>query len=137
MKYIIIFLIALTIRITAWQLLKPDFVYSRTDNVEYFYNSINLTAHPYFQAYWHYKEWYQRTPIYTLFLHIIQRQLIFQILLSSFGVVLMYKMNKIAGLIWLIYPQEIIYSFQYAKESLLLFFVIVAIYLLRERNTIK
>jgi hypothetical protein len=42
----------------------------------------------------------------------------------------MFKLNRTAGILWTIYLQDIIHSFQYCKESLLLFCVISAIYIL-------
>jgi hypothetical protein len=102
--------------------------------MEYFYTSLNLEVHPYFQQFFNYHNWYERTPVYVFFLHIIQRQLIIQILLSAIGVVLMSKMNKLAGWLWCFYPQDIIHSFQFAKEGLLIFCVITAIFLLKNRR---
>ena len=101
-----------------------------TDAVEYYYNSVDFQVLPGAT----YTNWYERTPAYVLFLHLIQRQLLIQILLSSIAVVLMFKMNKLAGWLWCFYPFDVISSFQYHKECLLVFLIIGLIYLFRERR---
>lgn len=131
---IFVFLIAFTIRIIFWKIYGGLFSSIDGDTLEYVLTSVNLKPNNVFKLTWNYSEWYQRTPVYVLFLHIIHRKLIFQIILSSISCVLMYRMNKTAGLLWTIYLQDIIYSFNYNKESLLLFCVILFMYLFRNRR---
>ncbi|RPI19696.1 MAG: hypothetical protein EHM58_00390 [Ignavibacteriae bacterium] len=131
-KLLLILLIAFSVRYLTSELLGGPFIsFDHYDSMEYLYTSINFNVYPYFQQVYNYHHWYERTPTYVLFLHIIHRELIIQILICSLSTVLMYKMNKLAGWIWCFYPQDIIYSFQYGKEGLLIFCCIAAIYLLR------
>lgn len=133
-EIILIFLTAFFIRLFFWHTFGTILSLSNSDSLEYYISSVNFEPLEVHKLFWGYSEWYQRTPIYILFLHLIGRQLIFQVLLSALGCALMYRMNKTAGLIWVLYPQDIIYSFQYAKETLLLFMVICAIYFLRNNR---
>jgi len=134
-RLVIIFLMAFCIRIAAWNYF-GDYakrtVY--TDCIEYYNNSINLTPDPHYAKMWNYTQWYQRTPGYVLFLHLIQRSIIIQLLISGLACAVMFKLNKFAGWIWVFYPQDIICSFNYIKEALLLPLVIFAIYLLRKKR---
>jgi hypothetical protein len=76
----------------------------------------------------HYQYWYQRTPLYTLFLYLLTPQIavFIQMLIGSIGVYLMYLMNKKAGYIWMFY--EIPYSIIFLKECLMYALIITIIY---------
>lgn len=132
-----VFSLALTIRLIFMYFLNPTFSAINADTIEYYLTSINLEPHKFFRLLWGYENWYERTPVYVLFLHVIQRQLIIQVILSSIGCVMMYRINKTAGILWIFYLQDIIYSFQYNKESLLLFSIILVIYFLRNRKLLQ
>jgi hypothetical protein len=129
-----LFLAAFIIRVIFWKLPGTFFTTHSSDSIEYYITSINFKPFSCFKLYWGYDYWYERTPVYILFLHVFQQELIFQIILSSLGCIILYKLNKAAGLLWCVYLQEIVYSFQYSKETPLLFFVILSIYLFRNRS---
>lgn len=128
-RLVIIILIALSVRLIAWGTLGTNTNFRETDNMEYYHTSINLEPSLHYQVQYGGFEWWEHSPLYVLFLHVTQRQLAAQVLLSVVGVVLLYKINPIAGWIWCLYPQDIIYSFQYGKECLLIFLIITAVYL--------
>lgn len=130
-----VFLVALALRIGAWNYF-GDYANKTvyTDCIEYFNNSVNLTVDPHYTKMWNYTQWYQRTPGYVLFLHLIQRSILVQLLISGFACVVMFKINKFAGWLWVFYPQDIICSFNYIKEALLLPLIIFAIYLFRKKQ---
>jgi len=130
----LVFVVAFLIRLLFWVLFGTYLNITNSDSLEYYINSINFQPLDVHKAYWGYDNWYERTPLYILFLHITHRELIIQVFLSALSCVLMFKLNKTAGILWIFYPQEIIYSFQYGKETLLIFLVIMFIYLLRNHR---
>lgn len=131
---LLVFLVAFFVRYLAWKMLGSLFNAKCGDSIEYYITSINLEPHTFFKLLWGYEHWYQRTPAYVLFLHLIERNLIVQIFLSSLGCVLMYRINNIAGLLWTFYPQDIIHSFQYNKECLFVFCIILSIFILKNKK---
>lgn len=133
-----IFLIAVMIRVSVYLIVKiffgdPEFM--SFDSWEYFYNSQNLEAWQNATDYIGYEYWYQRTPGYVLFLYLIRPEnaIPIQILISAVGVVLMYRMNKLAGWMWCFYPVSIFNSFQFMKETIYIFLIICLIYILRKQ----
>lgn len=133
-EVIFIFSAAFIIRLFFWNWLGSLFNAYNADTIEYYITSFNFEPHTFFKSMWSYEHWYQRTPLYVIFLHLINRELIIQIIISSIGCALMYKLNKLAGVLWVIYLQDIIYSFNYNKECLLLFCIILSIFLLRNHR---
>jgi hypothetical protein len=132
-----IFLIALLIRLSAWfifELAYNDASFPHFDSYEYYYNSESLAVWEPAKEKLGYDSWYERTPAYTLFLYLTDRILLMQILISAFGVLLMYRMNKAAGWAWCFYPMDIIHSFQYMKETLLIFIIISIIYAFKKHD---
>ena len=132
-----VFLLALLIRISFYLFTKfffgnPEFI--SFDSWEYFYNSQNLEIWQNAKEYIGYEYWYQRTPAYVLFLYLVRPEnaIFTQIIISSLGVVLMYKMNKTAGWLWCFYPTSIFNSFQFMKETIYIFIIICLIYTLRK-----
>jgi len=117
----LIFVTAFLIRFVFWKHFGTLFSAVDGDSIEYYFTSINFEPHSLFKHMWGYEHWYQRTPFYIIFLHLIQRQLIIQIILSSIGCVMIYKINKLAGFLWVFYLQDIMHSFQYNKECVLVF----------------
>lgn len=134
--YLLVFLVSFAIRAIAWKLFGPLFNSKCGDSIEYYITSINLQPHSFFKVLWGYEYWYERTPGYVLFLHFIERNLLIQVIISSLGCVFMYKINKYAGLLWIFYPQDIFHSFQYNKECLLVFLIIVSIFFLKHKKYI-
>lgn len=133
-----IFLIAFTVRMIFYLIVKifygsPEFI--SFDSWEYYYNSQNLEVWQNAKNYVGYYNWYERTPAYVLFLYIIRPEnaIAVQIIISSLGVVLMYKMNKAAGWLWCFYPVSIFNSFQFMKETIYIFLIICLIYTLRKQ----
>lgn len=86
------------------------------------------------QARFGYSNWYERTPVYTLFLHLTYQSLIIQMVLSAIGVVLMWKLNALAGLIWCFYIPDILHSSTYWKTSLLCFLIIGMVTLIKDKR---
>lgn len=129
-----VFICALGVRLLFWKIFGTYMSYFRVDSMEYYQTSINFEPPEIIRLLLGYNYWYERTPAYILFLHLIHREIFIQIIISSFSVVLLYRINKIAGWLWCFYLQEIMYSFQYAKESLLLFFIILSIYYLKNNK---
>lgn len=131
-KILIIFFIALALRVTGFITLGPLIELKNTHSLELIYNSMNLETHPYFTNEYKYSKWYERTPGQVLYLHIIHRNILITILISALSCVILYKIIPAAGWLWVFNPQEIIYSFQYGKETLMIFLIISAIYLFRK-----
>lgn len=133
--FMAVLILSLSIRLISWNCCGSILgFHPNGDSIEYYVTSINLEPMEIHKLYWGYSHWYERTPVYVLFLHLIHRELIIQVILSAIACLLMFKLNKVAGVLWMIYPQDIIYSFQYGKETLLLFFIICAIYVLRDKR---
>jgi hypothetical protein len=109
-------------------------IFSGTDDREYFYMANNnLQVLPDSTRQFQYTHWYQRTPIYTLFLYVLTPQiaLFVQMFIGSIGVWLMWKMNKWAGFTWNVW--ECGYDMIYFKESLLFALIIFIIYLFSKK----
>ena len=123
-KYLIIFLVAFIIRILTLLVFAyyfDNYSYKESDAKAHYETSINLEVPKYAQETIGYKDWWVRTPVYVLYLHLTHQSLLFQILISAFTVLLLYKINPLAGWIFCFYPQSIILSFQYNKEVLIWF----------------
>lgn len=123
-KYLIIFAVALTIRIITMLIFSQyfdDYSHKESDAKAHYETSINLEVPKESQETIGYKDWWVRTPVYVLYLHLTHQSLLFQILISAFTVLLLYKINPLAGWIFCFYPQSIILSFQYNKEVLIWF----------------
>jgi hypothetical protein len=135
-----IFLIALIIRLAVWFVFETAYgeaSFPAFDSYEYYNNAEALEVWPPAGERFNYNNWYERTPAYVLFLYLIDRVLLLQVIISAFGVVLMYRMNRLAGWIWCLYPMDIIHSFQYMKETLLIFLIIAVIYAFKRRDYIS
>ena len=132
-----IFLIAFILRFML-SFIRPDLP-TLIDEKEYFYNGKNLEIiyNPSEDGrMYDYQHWYNRTPVYMLFRYLTQDfTLIVQMIFSSIGVVLMWKMNKIAGWIWCFYPVDVFYSFHYFKFSLMTFLIILSTYLWKKSQS--
>ena len=123
-KYLTIFAVALTIRIITMLIFSQyfdNYSHKESDAKAHYETSINLEVPKESQERIGYKDWWVRTPVYVLYLHVTHQSLLFQILISAFTVLLLYKINPLAGWIFCFYPQSIILSFQYNKEVLVWF----------------
>jgi hypothetical protein len=125
------FLFALLTRILLFVILYCSFPNQnisalRGDPLEYYNNAQNLEntrTNPEIV----YTYWWERSPLYTLFIHIFNPYAIFaQMIIGSLGVVWMWRMNKKAGLIWSFW--ECWYSIIYYKECLMYAMIIFIIY---------
>lgn len=132
--YLIVFTAAFVLRFIAWKIFGTYFSIRDTDSVEYFITSIDFGPLGIHKSLLGYDYWYERTPAYILYLHLTHRELIIQVLISSISCLIMYRLSKTAGILWMFYIQDIMYSFQYQKETLLLFFIILAIYLFKDNK---
>ena len=104
------------------------------DSYEYYHNSKNLEVWDEAKEHHLYDRWYERTPAYVLFLHLTGEYAIpIQIILSTITVLLVYKINPIAGWLLCFYPVHILGANQYMKETLMIFFIAVLVYW-HERN---
>ena len=123
-KYLTIFAVALTIRIITMLIFSQyfdNYSHKESDAKAHYLTSINLEVPKESQEVIGYKDWWVRTPVYVLYLHLTRQSLLLQILISAFTVLLLYKINPLAGWIFCFYPQSIILSFQYNKEVLIWF----------------
>lgn len=128
-KYcILLFLVAFGLRFGLSYKYNDPFI-GGIDSHEYYYNSWLNGVDPVGSKQFGYTNWYERTPFYTLYLHITHRSLIIQMLLSAFGVILLFRINQLAGLLWAVFPGEILMSFSYMKESFVMFQIILLIYI--------
>jgi len=126
-----VFMASLIIRAVAsgilW-IIKPNFHLVGLDSREYNYLYKNFKPLPEaVEIIGNYK-WYQRTPMYVLFLYVCRGNLLPQMILSSLGVALMYEMNTMAGLIWMFWIPEIFDSMIYMKYTLYNFLIILVMY---------
>lgn len=100
------------------------------DSIEYYNNAQDLEntkTNPEIV----YTYWWERSPLYTLFIHIFNPYAIFiQIIIGSLGVFWMWKMNRKAGLVWNFW--ECWYSLIYYKECLMYATIICIIYKVKE-----
>jgi len=88
------------------------------DAREYYHNAQHLTKGD-AKTDWQttYTHWWERSPLYVLFLWFFNPVAVYvQILISSFGVYLLWRMNWKAGWVWNIY--ECWYSIIFLKESI-------------------
>lgn len=129
--FILIFLIALSIRVL-FSFIHTPFV--SLDSREYYYNSQNLTVMTEASERFGYSNWYERTPVYTFYLYLTHQSLLIQMIFSSFGVVLMWRLNALAGLIWGFYIPDILHSSTYWKTSLLCFLIIGLVTLIKDKR---
>ena len=125
---IYLFLIAFGVRIIINIFYAPELI---GDAEEYFINSQTLenTA-----QHFPYNHWYERTPVYMLFLHITGQSLFIQIILSALTCVLLEKLYKYSGWIYCFYLPSIFYSNVYMKTTLLTFLFVWLVYLFRNRK---
>jgi hypothetical protein len=132
---IIIFTLAFIIRFSAWAAFNAAYdipvEFPSFDSHEYYHNSENLEVWKPATEKLGYTQWTDRTPAYTLYLYLTNQNLWIQLLISCLTVVLMYMIHPVAGMILCFYPVHIIYSFQYMKETLLLYFVVYILYTYR------
>jgi hypothetical protein len=135
-KYLIIFAVALAIRIIAMFIFSQyfdNYSHKESDAKAHYETSINLEVPKESQETIGYKDWWVRTPVYVLYLHLTHQSLLFQILISAFTVLLLYKINPLAGWIFCFYPQSIILSFNFNKETLLWFVLAMLLYVIHFR----
>jgi hypothetical protein len=128
---LLVFLIAFSIRFLFSFIHSPFVCF---DSKEYYYNSQELTVMPEAQTRFGYSNWYERTPVYTLYLHITHQSLLIQMIISAVGVVLMWRLNPLAGLIWCFYVPDILHSSTYWKTSLLCSLIIGLITLIKDKR---
>ena len=81
-----------------------------------------------------FRSWYERNPLHTLVLYVTHRSILFQIGLSVLTVLLLFKINHIAGWLYCFYPQSIIYSNMFTKVTLTLFLFVLAMYLFKNKK---
>ena len=123
-KYLVIFVAAFLIRIITMLIFScyfDNYSHKESDAKAHYETSINLEVPKESQERIGYKDWWVRTPVYVLYLHLTHQSLLLQILISAFTVLLLYKINPLSGWIFCFYPQSIILSFQYNKEVLIWF----------------
>jgi hypothetical protein len=102
------------------------------DASDYYYTSINLEVPKFLGEYYGYSNWYERQPLHVLVLYLTKQSILFQILLSTLTVLLLFRMNHIVGLIYAFYPQSIIYSCMFTKVTLMVFLMVLAVYLFKK-----
>jgi hypothetical protein len=129
-----IFIIAILIRTAVYFLMPGNPSFISFDSWEYYYNSQELQVWDRAAERLGYAEWYYRTPAYTLFLYLIRpdNAIAVQIIISSLTVLLLYKLNYKAGWMFCFYPISIFGSFQYMKETLLIFLIISGVYVIEK-----
>ena len=135
-KYLIIFAVALAIRIIAMFIFSQyfdNYSHKESDAKAHYETSINLEVPKESQEVIGYKDWWVRTPVYVLYLHLTHQSLLLQILISTFTVLLLYKINYLAGWLFCFYPQSIILSFNFNKETLLWFVLAILLYAIHFR----
>ena len=130
-ELVCLIIIAAVLRVSFLLVVSPQF--PGIDAHEYYDISKDFQVHEARAAQMGYNHWYERTPLYVLWLHITGRDTYYQIFLSLLGVYLMYRMNRRAGWLWCFAPESLIRSCQYSKESVMIPLVIIAIYFFRNR----
>ena len=113
---------------------KPPAKIQLMDASEYYYNSINLEVDKISADYWGYSHWWERNPLHTLILYLTGNSIMFQIFISALSVMLLFHLNKFAGILLMLYPQNIIYSFLTTKINIMLFLVVVAMVIFKDRK---
>lgn len=101
------------------------------DAHEYYYNSQTLDNTV---GQFPYEHWYQRSPVYTGFLHLTGQSLLVQILLAALTCVVLELLYRRAGWAYAFYPPGIMYANVYMKETLLIFLFVLVAYLLRNHK---
>ena len=135
-RYLAIFAVAFSIRIITMLIFSyyfDNYSHKESDAKAHYLTSINLEVPKESQETIGYKDWWVRTPVYVLYLHITHQSLLLQILISAFTVLLLYKINPLAGWIFCFYPQSIILSFNFNKETLLWFVLAMLLYVIHFR----
>ena len=104
------------------------------DTMEYYSASQNLEIDPIRGYQFHYTKWYERNTVYVFFLWVFRTPyaLFIQMLISSIGVLLMFKMNWKAGIFWNFW--EAGYSILYNKEAIMFALIIFIIYKFRIKH---
>jgi len=129
---VVIFFVAALLRLSFFFMF--TFYYSNPTHLEsdanaHYLTSINLEVPKEQQEKIGYKNWYERTPVAVFFFHVIRQNIFILIFISSLTVVLLWKINHLAGWLWCFYPQAIILSYQFNKETLLWFVLAGLIYI--------
>jgi hypothetical protein len=135
-RYLAIFAVAFSIRIITMLIFSyyfDNYSHKESDAKAHYLTSINLEVPKESQETIGYKDWWVRTPVYVLYLHITHQSLLLQILISAFTVLLLYKINPLAGWIFCFYPQSIILSFNFNKETLLWYVLAMLLYAIHFR----
>jgi len=135
-RYLAIFAVAFSIRIITMLIFSyyfDNYSHKESDAKAHYLTSINLEVPKESQETIGYKDWWVRTPVYVLYLHITHQSLLLQILISAFTVLLLYKINPLAGWIFCFYPQSIILSFNFNKETLLWYVLAMLLYVIHFR----
>jgi hypothetical protein len=104
------------------------------DPNEFYLNAQHLTVSTEMKHEWEYTSVLERKPVYTFFLWIFTPDvaIFVQMLIGSIGVLLMYRMNKKAGIIWNFYGCW--YDVIFLAESLIFFMMILTIYKYKSKN---
>jgi hypothetical protein len=133
-KLLIYFLIFISLRFILWGIfgtnMNPEYI---IDGREYKYMAETLQPAPKEMTGYELNNWYERTPLYVLFLHIIGNQIWIQILVTGIAGVYAFKLNKYMGWYFLLYPDWVFQSFNYSKEALLVSLMIVSLYYLKDK----
>ena len=135
-RYLAIFAVAFSTRIITRLIFSycfDNYSHKESDAKAHYETSINLEVPKESQEVIGYKDWWVRTPVYVLYLHLTHQGLLLQILISTFTVLLLYKINPLAGWIFCFYPQSIILSFNFNKETLLWFVLAMLLYVIHFR----
>ncbi len=122
--YLIIFLIAFIIRmftLLVFAYYFDNYSHKESDAKAHYETSISLKVPIESQEKIGYKNWWERSPVYVYYLHITKQSLLIQIIISSLTVLILYRINALAGWLFCFYPQSMILSFQFNKETILWF----------------
>jgi hypothetical protein len=107
-----------------------DFSALSGDPLEYYKNAQHL-ENANINPELNYTYWWERSPLYTLFIHITSPlTILVQIVIGSLGVYWMWKINPAAGWIWNFWEWG--YSLLYYKECLMYALIIFIIYKVKE-----
>jgi hypothetical protein len=107
--------------------------HKESDAKAHYETSINLEVPKESQKTIGYHDWWERSPVYVIYLYVTKQSILLQIILSCLTVLILYKINPLAGWLFCFYPQSIILSFQFNKETLL-FFVEAILFLIIYRR---
>jgi len=131
-----LFIIALFLRLSMFVLfsiLYDNPTHKESDAKAHYETSINLEVPKESQKTIGYHDWWERSPVYVIYLYVTKQSILLQIILSCLTVLILYKINPLAGWLFCFYPQSIILSFQFNKETLL-FFVEAILFLIIYRR---